>query len=90
MSGLDQSQLSKSLFPIGRMLKSEVRSLARDIELPNAQRKDSQGICFVGKVSMKEFLAKKLPRTPGDIVDTAGKKLGTHEGIHFYTIGQRK
>jgi len=90
LAWLDQSQLSKSLFPIGHMLKSEVRALARKIGLPNADRKDSQGICFVGKVSMKDFLAKKLPRTPGDIVDHSGKKLGTHEGVHFYTIGQRK
>jgi len=90
LSWLDQSQLSKSLFPIGHMLKSEVRTLARKVWLPNAQRKDSQGICFVGKVSMKEFLAKKLPKKPGNIVDTSGNILWTHEWVHFYTIGQRK
>jgi len=90
LSGLDQYQLSKSLFPIGHMHKSEVRALAEEIGLPNAKRKDSQGICFVGKVSMKDFLAKKLPKIPGNIVDTSGNVLGTHEWVHFYTIGQRK
>ncbi len=72
------------------MLKSEVRVLAEKIELPNASRKDSQGLCFIGKIPMKEFLARKLDKKPGNILDTSGKIIGTHEGAFAYTIGQRK
>ena len=90
LAGLDQSQLSKALFPIGNMQKSEVRELAREIWLPNAERKDSQWICFVGKVRLDKFLEKKIPAKPGNIVDTSGKILGTHKWIYYYTVGQRK
>ena len=90
LAGLDQIQLSKALFPIGNMQKSEVRELARKIGLPNAERKDSQGICFVGKVRIADFLQKKIPPKEGNIVDTSGKILGTHKGIYYYTVGQRK
>jgi len=90
LSGLSQSQLSHTLFPIGGMLKSEVRELARQVGLPNAQRKDSQGICFVGKVDFMEFLEKKIAPVPWKVVDTSGKVLGEHKWVFYYTIGQRK
>lgn len=90
LSRLNQFQLSHALFPIGHLEKSEVREIARQAGLPNAERKDSQGLCFIGKVSMKEFLEKRLEKKPGDIVDTEGNILGTHEGAFSYTIGQRR
>ncbi|HKL44547.1 MAG TPA: tRNA 2-thiouridine(34) synthase MnmA [Candidatus Absconditabacterales bacterium] len=90
LSGLNQYQLSKALFPIGGMKKSEVRNLAKKIGLPNADRKDSQGLCFIGKVPMKEFLKKRLPIKKGDIVLVDGTKVGEHEGAYFFTIGQSR
>lgn len=90
LSTLNQFQLSKALFPIGHLQKSEVREIALKAWLPNAQRKDSQGLCFVGKVDFEAFLKKKIPVDIGNIVDTSGKVLGTHDGVYFYTVGQRK
>ncbi|MCT4616959.1 MAG: tRNA 2-thiouridine(34) synthase MnmA [Candidatus Gracilibacteria bacterium] len=90
LAGLGQDQLSKAIFPIGNLEKSEVRKIAEKIGLPNAKRKDSQGICFVGKVDMSKFLEKKIPNLEGNIVDTSGNILGKHKGIFYYTIGQRK
>lgn len=90
LSFLNQYQLSKALFPIGHLEKTEVRKIAEEAGLPNATRKDSQGLCFVGKVDFKEFLEKKIPHKTGDIVDMTGKKLWEHDGVFFYTIGQRK
>lgn len=90
LSRLSQEQLAYALFPIGWLKKTEVRALAVQAGLPNAHRKDSQWLCFIGKVSMKSFLEERLPKKIGDIVDLQGKKLGVHEGAHFYTIGQRK
>lgn len=90
LAGLTQEQLSRSLFPIGNIPKPEVRKIALDAKLPNATRKDSQGLCFIGKVDMKDFLAQKIAKKPGDILDTSGKKVGEHDGAYFYTIGQRK
>ena len=90
LAGLSQSQLSKTLFPIGHLEKLEVREIARKIGLPNAERKDSQGICFVGKVDIVEFLQKKIPNSTWDIVDTSGKTLWQHKWVFYYTIGQRK
>lgn len=87
---LNQEQLSKSLFPIGELTKPEVRKIAHLIGLPNADRKDSQWICFIGKVPMKEFLKQTLPVKPGPIIDTEGNILGEHEWAWFYTIGQRQ
>ncbi|NDK08788.1 tRNA 2-thiouridine(34) synthase MnmA [Candidatus Gracilibacteria bacterium] len=87
---LNEYQLSKSLFPIGHLEKKEVREIAKKIGLPNADRKDSQGICFVGKVDFKSFLEKRIEHKEGDIVDTSGKVLGRHKGVFYYTIGQRK
>jgi tRNA-uridine 2-sulfurtransferase len=82
-------QLSHILFPIGNMLKSEVRELALKFKLPVALKKDSQGLCFMGKLDVKEFLKQYLPITPGEVLDQSGKKVGTHEGTHFYTLGER-
>ncbi len=117
---LSQSQLSKALFPIGDMLKCEVRKIAEEQKLATAKRKDSQGICFVGKVDLPTFLQQKLSKKEGNIHEIKaewakyatynaiededlnslsravrytvrdGKKIGTHNGAHFYTIGQRK
>ncbi|USN59527.1 MAG: hypothetical protein H6767_08130 [Candidatus Peribacteria bacterium] len=90
LAGLNQEQLSRALFPIGHLEKKEVRQIAKEAGLPNAERKDSQGICFVGKVDMATFLEKKIAPKPGNIVDTAGNILGQHRGVYYYTIGQRK
>lgn len=90
LAGLNQYQLSKSLFPIGNLEKPRVREIAQEAWLPNAARKDSQWICFVGKVDMHKFLEKKIDKKIGDIVDTSGKVLGKHDWVFFYTIGQRK
>ena len=90
LAGLNQDQLSKALFPIGNLEKSEVRKIAQEIGLPNANRKDSQGICFVGKVDLTKFLEKKINPKPGKILDTSGKVLGEHKWVFYYTIGQRK
>ncbi|MDQ7008910.1 MAG: tRNA 2-thiouridine(34) synthase MnmA [Candidatus Gracilibacteria bacterium] len=90
LAGLSSEQLSKTLFPIGELEKPEVREIAREAGLPNAERKDSQGICFVGKVNMAEFLEKKIKPKKGIIKDTSGKILGEHKGVFYYTIGQRK
>jgi len=72
------------------MLKPQVRETARRFGLPVAEKKDSQGICFLGQVKMSDFLRHYLPDSPGEIVDPAGRVLGTHHGLHFYTLGQRK
>lgn len=90
LSRLSDFQVSKAFFPIGHLLKSEVREIAKKANLPNASRKDSQGLCFIGKIPMKEFLAKKLEKKLGNIIDKNGKILGQHEGAFSYTIGQRK
>jgi len=90
LAGLSQFQLSKSLFPIGHLEKPRVREIAREAGLPNAERKDSQGICFVGKVNMSDFLEKKINPKPGKVLDTSGKILWDHKGVFYYTIWQRK
>jgi len=89
LAGLNQYQLSKAIFPIGAYTKPEIRALAKKIGLPNAARKDSQGLCFIGNIPIKDFLLKKLPIKEGDIVDTTGKIIGKHDGAYFFTIGQR-
>ena len=87
---LGRNELRRAIFPIGDLLKTKVRKMASDLGLPTAQKEDSQGLCFVGKVSMPTFLKEKLKPTPGKIVTTGGEVIGEHEGIQFYTIGQRK
>ena len=87
---LTQAQLSKVVFPIGDQLKSEVRRIAAEARLPNHAKKDSTGICFIGERPFREFLNRYLPREPGPIVTPEGVTIGTHIGLAFYTIGQRK
>tara|TARA_A100001011_G_scaffold392546_1_gene480373 strand:- start:276 stop:1448 length:1173 start_codon:yes stop_codon:yes gene_type:complete len=113
---LTQEQLSKTLFPIGHLQKSVVRGIARELDLVTAEKKDSQGLCFIGKISLTDFLQQKLQLKYGNIIEipqafynnrvkkgefrsqsqkiryqtTDGKIVGTHQGAHFFTIGQRK
>ena len=87
---LNQGQLAGASFPIGGLHKAEVRERARAFGLKNWQRKDSTGICFIGERRFKEFIGRYLPPEPGDITDEKGEKLGRHDGLMFYTIGQRK
>jgi tRNA-specific 2-thiouridylase len=85
-----ENALRHSLMPIGTLEKPYVREVARKLGLSTAEKKDSQGICFVGKVGIKDFLLAELgPQKPGVVIDTAGRELGQHEGALFYTIGQR-
>jgi tRNA-specific 2-thiouridylase len=87
---LNQEQLSRVMFPIGQLKKSEVRRIAQDAGLPNHAKKDSTGICFIGERPFREFLNRYLPREPGPIKTPEGKTIGEHIGLAFYTIGQRK
>ncbi len=86
---LNQKQLSKIVFPVGGYLKSEVRKLALRYGLPTAGKKDSQGLCFLGEVDMKDFLKKFIRQKPGKVLDENGKVIGRHDGVWFLTIGQR-
>ena len=90
LAGLRNEQLSRAVFPIGGMQKKEVRNLARKQGLPVAEKKDSTGICFIGERNFKKFLSSYLPATPGDIVDEHGRKIGRHDGLMYYTLGQRR
>lgn len=87
---LRQEQAKRALFPVGHLQKPELRQLAEEAGLPNAKRKDSQGICFIGKIRINDFLEQYIPQKPGKIVNTAGKVLGEHKGLFHYTIGQRR
>lgn len=87
---LNQEQIKKSIFPLANLEKSEVRKIANQIGLSNANKKDSTGICFIGERPFNEFLKQYLPSKIGNIVSLDGKKLGEHKGLIFYTIGQRK
>ena len=88
---VDYLQVSKLMFPIGHLQKSEVREIAAREGLPSAQRKDSQGICFLGKINYNDFIRRYLGDRPGKIVNyETGEKIGTHNGYWFHTIGQRK
>lgn len=86
---LTQTQLKHILFPIGHLQKSEVRKLAEKFNLPQATRKDSQGLCFLGKVDMKEFLSRYIPQKRGDVLLPEGEIIGHHNGALFFTIGER-
>lgn len=91
LAQLSQSQLSHLLFPLGTLPKSEVRKIAEEVKLPNAGRKDSQGICFLGKINYADFIERHLGTKTGAVIEIeTGKKIGTHRGFWFYTIGQRK
>jgi tRNA-uridine 2-sulfurtransferase len=86
---LNQEQLGHVLFPVGGLLKSKVREIAKKQELPSAKRAESMGICFIGEVDIKKFLKAKLPEKVGRVLDLAGEIIGSHDGAWFYTIGQR-
>ncbi len=86
---LTQKQLKHVLFPVGNLVKQDVRKLAAKFKLPVAEKKDSQGICFIGKVEMKEFLQHYIDIKPGNVLTEEGNIIGTHEGVVFYTVGQR-
>ena len=87
---LTQAQLSRTLFPIGELHKTEVRRIASEIGLPNARKKDSTGICFIGERPFREFLNRYIANAPGPIKDPRGRVVGEHVGLSFYTIGQRQ
>ncbi|MEM9399006.1 MAG: tRNA 2-thiouridine(34) synthase MnmA [Verrucomicrobiota bacterium] len=87
---LQQKQCAHAAFPVGHLLKSQVRQEAQRFNLPNHHKKDSQGICFIGEVKMSDFLKAYLPESHGDIVNLQGQVLGQHNGLHYYTLGQRK
>lgn len=91
LAQLTNLQLRHTLFPIGHMMKDEVRQIALDAKLPSARRKDSQGICFLGKINYNDFLRKFMGEQEGRVIDIeTGKTVGTHKGFWFHTIGQRK
>ena len=87
---LNQAQLAKTLFPVGELRKTEVRRLAEEIGLPNAKKKDSTGICFIGERPFREFLNRYIRKEPGPIKDPRGRTIGQHQGLSFYTLGQRQ
>src|SRR5574344_284862 len=91
LAQIEYWQVQKALFPIGRMVKNEVREIAEREHLINAKRKDSQGICFLGKINYNDYIKRYLGENPGDVVELeTGKKIGLHKGLWFHTIGQRK
>ncbi len=87
---LKQHQLAKAMFPLGEYKKSEIRDMARKFKLPTAEKKDSQGICFIGKINVTEFLRAHVKARAGEVVLAGGKVVGQHTGLPFYTIGQRE
>ncbi|MBT6401248.1 tRNA 2-thiouridine(34) synthase MnmA [candidate division WWE3 bacterium] len=86
---LNQDQLSKTLFPLGLIKKEKVREIAEEVGFHNADKADSVGICFIGEVDIKEFLKKRIDEKLGDVVNKDGEVIGDHDGVWFYTIGQR-
>ena len=90
LAGLTQAQLSRAMFPIGDLPKGEVRRLAAEAGLSTAAKKDSTGICFIGERNFKRFLMQYLPAQPGDMVDLQGRVVGRHDGLMYYTLGQRR
>lgn len=87
---LNQAQLAQSVFPLGQLQKAQVRKLAAELQLPNYNKKDSTGICFIGERPFKKFLEQYLPAQPGEIISASGDVLGTHQGLMYYTLGQRQ
>jgi tRNA-specific 2-thiouridylase len=86
---LGQKELSRAKFPIGGLKKTQVRKLAETLKLPNAKKKDSQGLCFIGMIDTHDFLRRELKAKPGKVFDTAGNEIGEHDGAALYTVGQR-
>ncbi|MCB8746103.1 tRNA 2-thiouridine(34) synthase MnmA [Rhodoferax sp. U2-2l] len=87
---LTQAQLANTLFPVGELLKTEVRRIALEIGLPNAKKKDSTGICFIGERPFRDFLNRYIAKEPGPIKNDKGQTIGQHVGLSFYTLGQRQ
>ena len=87
---LSQNQLSRILFPVGKYKKPDIRKIAEDLKLPVFDKEDSQGLCFTPEKTPTKFIKRNLKLSPGDIITTDGKKIGTHDGLELYTIGQRK
>ena len=87
---LKQAQLKKAIFPVGGMTKAEVRAYAEAKGLPVSQKKDSTGVCFIGERNFKKFLSEYLPAQPGAMVDPEGHEVGRHDGLMYYTLGQRR
>lgn len=87
---LNQAQLSRTLFPLGDLYKRDVREMARKAGLPTSEKKDSTGICFIGERPFREFLNRYLPKQPGEMLTPEGKVVGRHEGLMYYTLGQRQ
>lgn len=90
LAGLTQQQLKNAVFPVGELQKKDVRDIARSLHLPNAEKKDSTGVCFIGERNFKQFLMQYLPARPGDMVTETGKVIGRHDGLMYYTLGQRR
>jgi tRNA-specific 2-thiouridylase len=91
LAQIDYLQVQKLMFPLGRLMKHEVRDIALRAQLPSARRKDSQGICFLGKINYNDFIRRFLGEKEGPVIELeTGKKIGTHKGYWFHTIGQRK
>ena len=86
---LTADQISKTLFPVGNIEKPEVRKLAKKFKLPNAEKKDSQGLCFIGKIDVKEFLSHYIESKKGNVLNEKGTIIGEHDGAFFFTIGER-
>lgn len=87
---LGQPQLSRAMFPVGEMTKQDVRALAKKAGLPVSEKKDSTGVCFIGERNFKKFLQQYLPARPGDMVSPDGQTVGRHDGLMYYTLGQRR
>ncbi len=87
---LKRAQLKKAVFPVGGMTKAQVRSIARENGLPVSEKKDSTGVCFIGERNFKKFLQTYLPACPGDMVTPEGETVGRHDGLMYYTLGQRR
>ena len=87
---LNQAQLSRTWFPVGELHKTQVRQIADQIGLPNARKKDSTGICFIGERPFRDFLSRYISHEPGPIKDDRGRTIGRHVGLSFYTLGQRQ
>ena len=90
LAGLKAEQLRDAMFPVGALEKGEVRRIAREQGFANADKKDSTGVCFIGERDFKRFLMQFLPAQPGEIVDERGRTIGRHDGLMYYTLGQRK
>ena len=87
---LGQRALSKAMFPVGDLTKGEIRQIARDAGIPVSEKKDSTGVCFIGERNFKKYLSGYLPAQPGDMVTVDGRIVGRHDGLMYYTLGQRR